>query len=451
MTLTHPTLLENGYRIAGGNPLSGTVEALGAKNSVTKCLVASLLTDQPCRFTEVPNIQEVEVTIEMLESVGSQIIWNKEDHTIDICTPQITSTCVASRFSAANRIPILLLGALLGRTKEPIRIPSVGGCKIGARPVNFHLDALKTLGTSISKEKEDENIIYTAYAPKGLQGGHIALEYPSLGASENALLAASWAEGTSTISNISLEPEFIDLIHFLQKMGVIITFIQDRTIRVQKGARRGVCHTLIPDRTYAASFAMLAYATKGDIFVKGARQDHLGSFLSVLQQLKAPFEIEKEGIRFFYKEPLVGNIELETGPYPNFLTDMQQPLVTLLTQCKGIHSVHETVYEQRFGYTKTLIEMGAHIQLTTDCGGQIPCRFEGKGFFHHAMISGPTPLVGKEIQIPDLRAGFAYVIAALTAEGSSTLENIHYLKRGYGDLISPLKKIGALINGYQSN
>jgi len=381
----------------------------------------------------------------MLESIGSQVYWDKTAHVIEITTPTITSCNIESRFSGANRIPILLLGALLGRTKDVVRIPSVGGCKIGARPVNFHLEALRILGVQIDVEEQDTAVIYSACAPRGLHGGEIHLNYPSLGASENALLAASWAEGVTYISNVSLEPEFIDLIHFLQKMGVIISFINDRTLQVQKGVKRGTQHTLIPDRTYAASFALLAYATQGDIFVEGARQDHLGNFLSILQQLKAPFEVESQGIRFFYKEPLAGNLKIETGPYPNFLTDMQQPLVTLLTQCKGISTVHETVYEQRFGYTKTLIEMGAHIQLSTDCCGQIPCRFLNKNFLHTATISGPTPLVGKSISIPDLRAGFAYVIAALTAEGTSTLENIYYLKRGYGDLLDPLQKIGAKI------
>jgi UDP-N-acetylglucosamine 1-carboxyvinyltransferase len=446
MQMAQQTLTKTGYKILGKNPLKGTIETLGAKNSVTKCLVASLLTDEICLLTNVPNIQEVEVTIEMLESIGSKIHWDRKAHSISIHTPQITSTTVANRFSGANRIPILLLGALIGRTNQPIKIPSVGGCQIGARPVNFHFDALKTLGVELYVQKEEQTDLYIAQAPKGLQGGVIRLDYPSLGASENALLAASWAQGTTYIHNISLEPEFLDLIHFIQKIGVIVSFVDDRTLKVQKGLHKGVEHHLVSDRAYAASFAMLAYATEGEIFVKGARQEHLGNFLSILQQIKAPFLVQNDGILFRYTRPLEGSVSVETGPYPNFLTDMQQPLVTLLTQTKGCHQVHETVYEQRFGYTKTLIEMGGHISLSQNCCGELTCRFKNQDYMHSAFISGPTPLYGKDIFIPDLRAGFAYVIAALTAEGTSTLQNIHYLRRGYGDLLIPLQSLGADIS-----
>jgi UDP-N-acetylglucosamine 1-carboxyvinyltransferase len=443
MTLAQSTFSKTGYKIYGGNPLCGSVRALGAKNSVTKCLVASLLTDQICTLHNVPNIQEVEITVEMLSSIGSQIQWDRKTHTLSIHTPSITSTTVANRFSGANRIPILLLGALIGRTTEAVKIPSVGGCQIGARPVNYHFQALKTLGVELKIEREGETDLYIAKAPTGLRGGHIHLDYPSLGASENALLAASWALGTTYISNISLEPEFYDLIHFIQKIGVIITFIDDRTIKVQKGSYNGVEHTLIPDRAYAASFAMLAYATQGEIFVEGARQEHLGNLLSLLHQVKAPFQIQDKGILFKFDAPLKGSIMVETGPYPNFLTDMQQPLVTLLTQVEGAHRVHETVYEQRFGYTKTLVEMGADIKLSQDCCGELSCRFKGQGFQHTAYINGRSPLVGRDIFIPDLRAGFAYVIAALMAEGPSTLFNIHFLERGYGNLLEPLQTLGA--------
>jgi UDP-N-acetylglucosamine 1-carboxyvinyltransferase len=443
MTLAQQTLKNTGYKILGKNPLRGSIEAFGAKNSVTKCLVASLLTDQVCTITNVPQIQEVEITLDMLASLGSKINWDKQTHSISIHTPHIISTKVANRFSGANRIPILLLGALIGRTSEAVEIPSVGGCQIGARPVNFHFDALKTLGVDLKIQKNEHNDLYIASAPKGLKGGIIRLEYPSLGASENALLAASWAQGVTYIHNISLEPEFLDLIHFVQKIGVIITFIDDRTIRVQKGIYRGAEHHLVSDRAFAASYAMLAYATQGEIFVKGARQEHLGNLLSIFQQIKAPFKAQNDGIVFHFSSPLEGSIQVETGPYPNFLTDMQQPLVTLLTQTKGEHRVHETVYEQRFGYTKTLNEMGANILLSNDCAGDLACRFKNQNFSHSCYILGPTPLKGKDILIPDLRAGFAYVIASLAADGISTLHNIHYLHRGYGNLLAPLSSLGA--------
>lgn len=432
--------------IDGGIPLEGTVKATGAKNAITKMLVASLLSDKKCRFTNVPNISEVDITVALLEEIGSEVIWDKQSHILEIQTKKLKTTYIPQRFSGANRIPILMIGALLGRTEEDIIVPTAGGCKIGKRPVDLHIEALEKLGATIEYRVMKKEGAYFARAHQGLKGNVITLNYPSVGATENSLLAACRARGTTIIKNAAIEPEIIDLILFLQKMGVVIHLDQDRTIRLQQCKEFfDVEHEVITDRIEVASFALAAIATKGRVFVEGAQHSHMLSFMSMLRQIGAGFNIAKNGIEFFYKGPLHGGLLLETNVFPGFLTDWQQPFVVLLTQAQGISIVHETVYENRFGYTDMLLNMGADIQLSTECLGPCTCRFHHMDFKHTCLIKGPTPLRGCKLEIPDLRAGFAYVLAALIAEGSSQLSGLPYLDRGYEDLVGKLQSLGASV------
>lgn len=432
--------------IDGGIPLEGKVKAAGAKNAITKMLVASLLSDKCCRFSNVPNISEVDITVSLLQEIGSQIHWDKEKAILEIQTKEIKNTYIPQRFSGSNRIPILMIGALLGRTEEDIIVPTAGGCKIGKRPVDFHIEALEKLGASIEYRVMKKEGAYFARAHQGLKGNVIHLSYPSVGATENSLLAACRAKGTTIIKNAAMEPEIVDLILFLQKMGVIINLDQDRTIRIQQCKEFfEVNHQVVTDRIEVASFGLAAIATKGKVFVEGANQVHMMSFLSTLRQIGGGFEVKNEGIEFFYKGPLHGGILLETNVHPGFLTDWQQPFVALLTQAKGISIVHETVYENRFGYTEMLQKMGADIQLSTECLGSCPCRFHHMDYKHTCLIKGPTPLTACKLEIPDLRAGFAYVLAALMAEGTSTLSGLPYLDRGYENLVEKLQALGASV------
>lgn len=432
--------------IDGGIPLEGKVKAAGAKNAITKMLVASLLSDKSCRFTNVPNISEVDITISLLKEIGAEITWDKENATVHIQTKEIKNTYIPQRFSGSNRIPILMIGALLGRTDEDIIVPTAGGCKIGKRPVDFHIEALEKLGANIEYRVMKKEGAYFARAHQGLKGNVIHLSYPSVGATENSLLAAVRAKGTTIIKNAAIEPEIIDLVLFLQKMGVIINLDQDRTIRVQQCKEFfEVDHHVVTDRIEVASFGLAAIATKGKVFVEGANQVHMMSFLSTLRQIGGGFEIKNNGIEFFYKGSLHGGLLLETNVHPGFLTDWQQPFVALLTQAKGISIVHETVYENRFGYTDMLQKMGADIQLSTECLGSCPCRFHHMDYKHTCLIKGPTPLTASKLEIPDLRAGFAYVLAALMAEGTSTLSGLPYLDRGYENLVEKLQALGASV------
>ncbi|HSX42247.1 MAG TPA: UDP-N-acetylglucosamine 1-carboxyvinyltransferase [Candidatus Saccharimonadales bacterium] len=425
-------------RITGGRPLKGEITLRGAKNTVSKDMVAALLSAEPSTLTNISLIEDVEIMTGMLGALGAAV--ERDGHTLTI-NPKNLKLPPAQEllpFGKKSRIPPLVCGPMLARLGEAI-IPMPGGCNIGLRPINFHLQALKELGAQI--EERDEHFYLKA---KRLVGAKIHLDYPSVGATEQVLLASVLAEGITELSNAAVEPEIIDLIAVLQKMGAIIAVNTDRVITIN-GVEilHGYKHTAMPDRLEAASWACAAVATNGRIFVRGARQLDLMTFLNKLRQVGGEFAVTDEGIEFFRAAGELRSISLETDVHPGFATDYQQPFVVLLTQAKGSSVVHETVYENRFGYIEALNQMGAQIQLYPQCLGSKECRFAGLNHLHSATVTGPTPLHGAEITVPDLRAGFSYVIAALTAQGPSTLNGYRTLYRGYENLTEKLVSLGA--------
>jgi UDP-N-acetylglucosamine 1-carboxyvinyltransferase len=431
-------------KVRGGQPLQGHIQAAGAKNAMTKLLVASLLSDKKCIFYNVPNIGDVEITVNLCREIGSEITWDKKAKTLEIVTSELKTSYVPQRYSGSNRIPILMIGALLGRTDQDIIVPTIGGDLIGARPVDLHIYALQRLGARIEYREMKKEGAYFAQAHEGLKGAVIEFSYPSVGATENTILAAVRAKGTTVIKNAAVEPEIIDLILFLQKLGAHIMVDTDRTICIQHAHQfQEVEHTVMTDRNEVSSYAMAAISTQGRVFIEGAEHIHMIPFLNKLREVGGGFSVKKNGIEFFYQAPLRGGLHLETDVHPGFMTDWQQPFALLLTQAHGASVIHETVYENRFGYTKILKEMGADIELFTQCLGGKQCRFASKNHYHSLVIKGPTPLKAKEIQIPDLRAGFAYVMAALLAIEVSTIRNVEFLDRGYEDLVDKLSSLGA--------
>lgn len=427
------------YRITGGVPLNGSIQASGAKNAATKQLVAGLLTDQPCVLHGVPRILEVDLVLGMLAELGTEVTWLGE-HTVRVHTPEVTGTSLSAMYSSVNRIPILMMGPLLHRRGETI-VPLPGGCTIGKRPVDFHLAGLRQMGADIVEHPRSVKV----HASDRLVGAHIDLPFPSVGATENLLLAAVLAQGTTVISNAAVEPEIVDLILLLQKMGALITIDTDRTLTIEGVADlRGVDHHTVPDRIEIASFAAAAVATDGRIEVRGARQEHLITYLNALRHIGGDFAETADGLEFWRARPLTAT-DVETGVHPGFMTDWQQPLTVLLTQATGTSVVHETIYEDRFGYAEQLSAMGAEIELTTRCLGAVSCRFHNRGYQHTAKISGPRPLRAAELVIPDLRAGFGYVLAALVADGTSTITGTRYLERGYEEPVTKLSAVGAQI------
>jgi UDP-N-acetylglucosamine 1-carboxyvinyltransferase len=433
-------------RIKGGVPLEGRVKAAGAKNAVTKILVASLISDKRCTLYNVPSIAEVEVTVELCREIGSEIHWDRKEGVLEIVTKDLKSCHIPQRFSGSNRIPILMLGALLGRTDEDIIVPTAGGCKIGKRPVDFHIEALQKLGAEIEYRVMKKEGAYFARAHHGLKGTVIQLNFPSVGATENSILAAVRAKGTTVIKNAAIEPEILDLILFLQKLGANICVDVDRTVRIEHTSQfYDVEHTVLTDRIEAASLGMAAISTKGKVFVEGAQHQNMITFLNKIREVGGGFNVKNEGIEFFYNGPLKGGVHIETDVHPGFATDWQQPFVVLLTQATGFSTIHETVYENRFGYTETLNQMGAHIELSTHCLGGKHCRYASQGYQHSLIVRGPTPLTAKEIVIPDLRAGFAYVMAGLLSQEETIISGLAYLDRGYENLTGKLQSLGANI------
>lgn len=422
------------YRIEGGYPVIGEIRCFGAKNFVIKAMVAALLSNMPTVLTNVPGIGDVDITAEMLTSIGVKIERTDNDVlTIDAST--IVVPDVPLPHSGSNRTPILLLSILLHRFHK-VSVPIVGGCQIGARAVDFHLDAIRQFGGVVEETAEG----YVAHREKPLRGTHIDLPYPSVGATETCLFLSVLAEGRTVISNAAIEPEIFELITMLRSMGAIIFTSPGREIRVD-GVKQltGTRMEVLGDRIEAASWACLACASNGDVTVHGIRPDILGNFLSYFQKVGGGVELKgADSIRFFRKEPLRSTI-IETDVYPGFSTDWQQPFAILLTQADGISIIHETVYEKRFGYLKALDKLGAKTQVTTYCLGEAACRYRDKNYDHSAIIMGPTPFTATDaITIPDLRAGLAYVIAAAIARGTSTIMGIHFLERGYGNIVPRL-------------
>ncbi len=429
-------------RITGGIPLKGEVRVSGAKNAATKELVAALLTSEPVTLKNVPEIGDVDVTIEMLQGLGAKV--ERTGDTVTVDASGMNTSSVTDAFSKKNRIPILLFGPLLSRFGKA-EIPALGGCKIGQRPVDFHTDALRSMGAKI----DCSNGEYIATVPEGgrLHGTVIELPFPSVGATENVMLAAVLAKGTTVIKNAAIEPEIHDLAMLLQSMGAIIQLDVNRTWIIEGvESLHGATHRVIPDRIEAASFAIAAVLTKGDVTIRGARQEHMLSLLNNLRRVGGEFEILEDGIRAF-RTGDIKSATVETDVHPGFMTDWQQPFLILLTQAHGVSIVHETVYENRFGYTEALRKMGANIQIQTACLGSKDCRYKNRNHPHSAVIVGPTPLKAADIEIPDLRAGFSYLVAALIAEGTSTITGVEIIKRGYENIVGKLKELGAKVEG----
>lgn len=433
---------EGQFVIRGGRVLRGEIDIFGSKNAATKAMVASLLTEEPCVLENIPFSEEVLITRELCERIGSNVIFG--DHTCAIETPVIRERSVIA-LSRRNRIPILSLGPLLARAGEA-EVPFLGGDPIGHRPIDFHFEALTRMGAVIERRENS----YYAKAPY-LTGARIVFPFPSVGATESVLLAAARARGTTTIENAAMEPEVQNLIVMLSGMGAKIKCdFSARRIQIDGVEHlHGVTHRVIPDRNEAVSFAVAALCTGGEITLRGAEPAHLESFFAALREMGGAVSVQDGGIHF---APAARwrPISIGTAPHPGFMTDWQQPLAVLLTQAQGVSIIHETVYEDRLGYLKDIARMGAGVLVSDECPDASLCRFSGRTFNHTARITGRAALTGTDIAITDIRAGMAHIIAGLSAEGESVISGIAHIDRGYEKLDERLRALGADIRRIKS-
>jgi len=426
--------------IRGGRPLKGQVDVRGAKNLATKAMVASLLGETPSILRDVPDIRDVEVVRSLLEVHGVHVSAGEEPGSL-VLDPADAKSANFEQIDAhagSSRIPILFCGPLLHLLGQAF-IPDLGGCRIGDRPIDFHLDALRKFGAIVDKQPSGIRLS----APEGLHGARIELPYPSVGATEQVLLTAVKAKGVTELRNAAIEPEIMDLIGVLQKMGAIISYEPNRVIVIEGVEKlRGYDHRSIFDRNEAASWASAALATDGEIFVGGAKQQEMLTFLNVFRKAGGWFDIQEDGI-LFRRDGDIKPVVIETDVHPGFMTDWQQPLVVALTQAHGRSVVHETVYENRMGFTEALVKMGADIVVHPRGLQDGPRRVPRRDLEQAAVITGPTPLHGADIVVPDLRGGYSHIIAALTATGESKVSGVDILSRGYEKFLAKLDALGA--------
>ncbi|MFT7600735.1 MAG: UDP-N-acetylglucosamine 1-carboxyvinyltransferase [Acidimicrobiales bacterium] len=433
-TSSHPTSDENqAWVVNPVGPLRGDVSVRGSKNAVTKHLVAALLGSTPSVVSNCPDIGDVDITANMLRALGCEVDLDGGTATID--SRSLSSSRVPVRFSGMNRIPILMVGPLLHRVGEAF-VPLVGGDDIGSRPVDFHVDALRKMGADI--EITEDGLEAKA---NRLTGAHIELPYPSVGATETVLLTATLAEGRTILDNGATEPEVIELALFLQRMGARIEMRPNRRYIIE-GVEElsGAAHHLKGDRIEAFSYLVAGLITGGEVRVHGCSQDRLVTAISTLSGMGARFEITDSSVSAWADSLVPAAVETDT--HPGFMTDWQSPMVALFTQCDGLSVMYETVYENRFTYVPALKKMGAQIETYNTGLGSIQSRFVGSTTACSVVVRGGMPLHGTDVEVPDIRGGFAYVLAAAAAEGTTTITGTHHLDRGYNTPIENFEALG---------
>lgn len=436
------------FIVEGGSPLRGSVPISGSKNAAIKMIAASLLTEEEVLLTNVPEIKDVDLIKTIAGSLGVSV-ESPSPHRLKLRADNIKTTTVPLTLGLPSRSSVIFLGPLLTRFGKAA-FPQPGGDLIGQRPINRHLEALAALGAKISYEED----VYRAEAAR-LKGETIVFKHKTVMGTENTVLAATLAEGSTTIVNAAQEPEVDDLITLLTKMGAQVERGENQTIRIDGVARlHGASHEILPDRNETVTFAVAAAATGGDLLLERTRPFLLTAFLAKAEKMGVSFEAGKDTLRVWRdKDKLLSAISVETTPHPGFMTDWQQPFCVLQTLAAGESLIYETVYANRFEYTKELNRMGAKIVLLSPQEAGLPFKLDDDSYDSQkeggpklvAKISGPTPLVGRRVVIPDLRAGATLVIAALTAAGKSEVLGIEHIDRGYEAFDEKLRTVGAKI------
>ena len=411
--------------VNNSGPLHGEVWISGAKNSVLPLLAATIMTADTCVIEDVPDLADVSVMKKMLSKYGAKID-DTEEGVIRISMPEIIS-CEGDRDLVQEmRASLFTMGPMLARYGKVV-MPMPGGCTIGKRPIDLHLKGFRALGAEVVEDDANETVTVTA-GPEGLRGDVIYLDFPSVGATENILMAATLAKGTTIIENAAKEPEIIDLANQLNKMGARIKSAGTDMIRIEGVERLSGCiHEAIPDRIETGTFMLAAAITRGDILVRNAIPGHVRPIMAKLRECNVDIEVRPEGIYVDARDRKLVATDIKTLPYPGFPTDIQSPFMAFLTTVEGSSVVRETVFENRFMHVVELNRMGADIQIEN----------------REAIVPGGKTLKGAKVRATDLRAGAAMVLAGLAATGTTEISEIFHIERGYENFVGKFKALGA--------
>lgn len=414
------------FIVEKSGPLRGEVVISGAKNAVLPILAATLLSDESCEIEAVPDLNDVHILCSLLASLGAEVEKNIDRNEVSIKAEKIITNHAAEELVKMMRASILVMGPLLARTgKAVVNLP--GGCAIGERPVELHFKGFKALGADI---EISESGLVTATAEK-LRGANIYLDFPSVGATENIMMAAALAEGTTIIENAAQEPEIVDLANFINKMGGHVKGAGTDTVKIEGVTKlHGTSHSVIPDRIEAGTFMMAAAITRGSVLIRNVLPNHIKPIIAKLRECGVEIFInDDEGMLVRGDVSPLISTDIKTLPYPGFPTDIQSPFMAFLTTVQGRSVVMETVFENRYMHVLELNSMGARIKTEGKC----------------AIIDGNKKLHGSEVSATDLRAGAALVIAGLVADGETVINDIYHIERGYEKFVDKLSALGAKI------
>jgi UDP-N-acetylglucosamine 1-carboxyvinyltransferase len=407
------------FEIHGGKPLRGQTQVYGAKNAALPILAATVMVEDACQIEGVPELEDVRVMLDILEHLGARV--QRIGDVVSVDSTTIASTIVPPNLMRKMRSSIFLMGPLLARFGE-VKVSKPGGCVIGQRPIDYHLRGMRSLGAEIIEQHG-----YVKCVSSRLHGGHVTLDFPSVGATENLIMAAVLADGTTIIENSAREPEIVDLANFLKACGAKIEGAGEDTI-VITGVHHlhGASHKIIPDRIVAGTLLIAAAATRGNITLTGADMNHLGFLLSKFQESGVRVDSDRDIIHVEGSDTYRA-VDLRTAPYPGFPTDLQAPLMAMLTTAEGTSVIRENVFEARFKHVNELTRMGADLSVDLQT----------------AVVRGVRQLSGATVEATDLRGGAALVIAGLMAEGMTRVEGLHHIDRGYQQLETYLRDLGA--------
>ncbi|HHX93249.1 MAG TPA: UDP-N-acetylglucosamine 1-carboxyvinyltransferase [Clostridiales bacterium] len=412
------------FIVEQSGPLRGEVDVSGSKNAVLPILAATLMAEGKCEIYDVPNLRDVDVMCRILRSMGASVEEDWETHTITTEIGSVLADEVPYELVKRMRASIFAMGPLLARTGKA-RIALPGGCSIGDRPIDLHNKGMRSLGARVTTD-----LGMVEVEAEKLQGSLIYLDFPSVGATENIMMAATMAEGLTTIENAAEEPEIVDLANFLNKMGARIKGAGTDTIRIEGVEKlRGARHTVIPDRIETGTFMVAAAITRGDVLIRNCVPDHVKPVIAKLMECGVTVNDEVEGLRVRGDIRKLVATDIKTMPYPGFPTDMQALFMALLSTVDGASTVIETVFENRFMHAAELSRMGANIKVNG----------------RTAIVPGKNPLVGAQVISTDLRAGAALVLAGLMAKGTTEISEIYHIERGYDSFMEKLVSLGANI------